>query len=90
MPVLTPTGVFQQDRAEGAHIEFSSAQSHDPDNDINYYSWRIDNRFAAFNINTLTTVLPVGEHIVAVTAQDSRGVRKTAMGSTTVQSSTSF
>lgn len=90
VPVLTPTGIFQQDSAEGAHITFSSAQSHDPDNDISNYMWSIDNHFEASNTNSLATVLSVGEHVVAVTALDSRGVRKTATGSIIVQRSASF
>ncbi len=90
VPVLTPTGTFQQDSPEGAHITFSAAESHDLDGDIKVYGWRVDNQSVNNSENTLTTVLPVGDHMVAVEVQDSRGVRKTATSFVTVQRSSSF
>lgn len=90
VPALTPTGVIQQNSTEGSHITFSAAESHDPDDDIKVYRWRVDNQSVNNSENTLTTVLPVGDHMVAVEVQDSRGVRKTATGSVTVQHSSSF
>ena len=63
VPALTPTGVFPQDSPDGAHITFSAAKSHDPDNDIQYYQWQVDNHWIGNAGNSFTTIMPIGEHV---------------------------
>lgn len=85
VPVVTPTGIIQTDSPGVAHVNFSSAQSHDPDDDIESIEWRLDGAYANAVIpDTLPTILTVGTHTVTVKVRDSRGVSRTASSTVSV------
>lgn len=86
--VLSPLGPFQCTSPAGAQVIFSSAQSSDPDNDIEHRVWTIDNQTVGTDVITLPTTLPLGEHSVSVLVADGRRVSSTASAVVSVVDST--
>jgi hypothetical protein len=76
--VISPLGPFQCDSPSGAHVTFSSEQSHDPDNDIIHRLWRVNNLTAGEDVATISTLLTLGQHPISLTISDSRGATSTA------------
>lgn len=77
--VVTPSGTIPTDAPGVAHVTFSSAQSHDPDDDIQHIEWRVDGESSPMvDTDTLRVVLSVGAHQVSLKLTDRRGVRRNA------------
>lgn len=85
--VLTPSGPFMSDSSGFAHVSFSSAQSYDPDNDIDVQRtmWQMDMLTVASGVDTFAADLSRGTHTISVSVVDSRGAYRTATETVNVE-----
>lgn len=85
VPVVTPSGTIPTDAPGVAHVNFSSAKSHDPDGDIQRVEWRVDGQsLPMVDVETVPMILSVGAHKVSLKLTDSRGASRTSMATINV------